>query len=253
MRKDWKHQSRRIGKAPRANAICVLVSGGLDSCVLLGMMAQRFKDIYPVYIRCGLRWEAAEIYWLKKYLSGLHRRTAASQRGGSKLWPKRNLHPLVILEVPVFDVYGSHWSLPASGRNRGRGAAARSGIPGKSSHDAEVYLPGRNLLLLSKAAVFCAQQGISSMAMGQLQGNPFPDATPKFLKLAEKTISIALDRPIRVFAPFRVLSKAKVIQLGMKLGLPLHQSFSCLAPTPRHQPCGECNKCAERGRGLSLQ
>jgi len=37
-----------------------------------------------------------------------------------------------------------------------------------------VYLPGRNIVLLGKAGVFCAAAGISRLAIGTLDHNPFP-------------------------------------------------------------------------------
>ena len=54
---------------PGDNAVCVLLSGGLDSCVLLSELVNKFDRVHPVYIRCGLLWEEAELYWLKKFLS----------------------------------------------------------------------------------------------------------------------------------------------------------------------------------------
>lgn len=91
--------------------VCVLASGGLDSCVLLGRMAQQFRETFPVYIRCGLRWERAEIYWLRKYLKALSRLSPGTRKRTETI-QHAVLHPLTVLNLPVRDVYGSHWSLP---------------------------------------------------------------------------------------------------------------------------------------------
>jgi len=192
------------------SSVCVLVSGGLDSCVMLAELAKRY-DVHPLFIRQGLRWEDAELRHLRRFLRAL------------------SLPPVTVLHLPVRDLYGAHWSV--TGRN----------IPGTTSRDEAVYLPGRNLLLLAKAAVFCAQRGIGTIAIGTLRGNPFADATPRFFR------NFARTSGVRVIAPFHRLTKAQVFRRGR--GLPLHLTFSCLNPT-RGRPCGRCNKCAERRRAF---
>lgn len=234
------------GKSP-GTRVCVLVSGGLDSCVLFGLMAQQFRETFPVYIRCGLRWEKAEIYWLRKYLKGIERWQREEKPTRTGAFHRSITHPLVTLSMPVRDLYQSHWSLP----NTSPSSKGEHEVPDWNSSDDRVYLPGRNLLLLAKASVYCAQHGIPTIAMGPLKGNPFPDATPRFFRSAEKTISSALNFQVRVWTPFMRTSKREVIQIGKQLGLPLEFSFSCLSPSPHHQPCGRCNKCAERAKAIS--
>lgn len=202
------------------SSACVLVSGGLDSAVLLGTALSRYETVHPLYLRCGLAWEAAELHWLRRFLRAL---------------PRGRLKPLTVLDVPAADVYGSHWSLTA--RN----------VPGASSRDEAVYLPGRNLLLLSKAAVFCALRGVPVLFLGTLRGNPFPDSTPRFFRTLERAVRLGLKHRISLRAPFSGMSKAQVLKKGR--ALPLHLTFSCLAPRGR-RPCGRCNKCAERARVL---
>jgi 7-cyano-7-deazaguanine synthase len=194
------------------NSVCVLVSGGLDSAVLVAGLAKRYRRVHPVFIRQGLRWEPAELRALRRFLRAAR------------------LPAPVVLDLPVRDLYGAHWSVT------GKGA------PGARSADAAVYLPGRNLLLLAKAAVFCQQHGIGTIAVGTLAGNPFPDATPRFFR------AFARVAGVRVVAPFRQLTKAQVIRRGRRL--PLRLTFSCLAPR-RGRPCGCCNKCAERRRAFA--
>ena len=43
--------------------------------------------------------------------------------------------------------------------------------------DEEVYLPGRNIVLLGKAGVYCAAADLDRLVIGTLDHNPFPDAT----------------------------------------------------------------------------
>ncbi len=204
----------------RGLTVGVLMSGGIDSAVVLQLLLRRGRRVQPVYVRCGLRWEPAEMWWLRRYL-----RAVRTPR----------LLPLRVLEAPVASLYGAHWSL--TGR----------GVPSARSADAAVYLPGRNLLLLSAAAIVCAQQGISTIALGTLGGNPFGDATPEFFSRMAAALSRALNRPMCILAPLRGKSKSAWVRAARQL--PLRLTFSCLNPSG-HQPCGRCNKCAERSRAL---
>jgi 7-cyano-7-deazaguanine synthase len=198
----------------------VLVSGGLDSAVALAEAA-REGPVAPVYIRSGLVWESAEMYWLGRFL----------QTVGAPA--------LVVLEMPVADLYGAHWSLTGDGS------------PGADSPDEAVYLPGRNLLLLSKTGVWAAENGCASIVMGPLAANPFPDGTRAFFDAMGEAIGLAmgLGGPLPVETPLSGLSKTEVVLRGA--ALPIELTFSCLNPTPDHGHCGECNKCAERRRGFA--
>ncbi len=214
--------SRRLDRTPAsADAVCVLVSGGLDSAVLAQALARRYARVFPLYVRAGLRWEPVEEYWLQRFLKSV------SSNGV--------MQPLTVARLPVGDVYGTHWSL--TGR----------GVPRARSADDAVYLPGRNLLLLSKAAVFCALREIPAVAMGPLKGNPFPDATPAFFRGFAQLASRALEFPLRVLTPLARLSKTQVIRSAR--GLPLGLTFSCMRPVGRRH-CGTCAKCEERQRGF---
>jgi 7-cyano-7-deazaguanine synthase len=104
-------------------------------------------------------------------------------------------------------------------------------------------------MLLSKAAVFCALHKIDTIAVGSLGHNPFPDATPKFFRDFATAAGEALNFRIKIIAPFRALTKEQVVRSGLRLRLPLHLSFSCIAPR-RGLHCGHCNKCAERQKAF---
>lgn len=190
---------------------------------MLALLAQRYRKVYPVFIRQGLAWETAELRSLRRYLQAA---------------PIRH-EPLTILHLPANDLYGSHWS--TTGRR----------VPGAKTPDQAVYLPGRNLMLLSKAAVFCALHRIDTIAVGSLGHNPFPDATPRFFRDFTAAASEALDFRIKVIAPFRKLTKEQVVRRGLRFNLPLHLSFSCISPK-NGLPCGHCNKCAERQTAFRL-
>lgn len=200
--------------------VAVLISGGVDSAVLCADLVARGRRVFPLYVRFGLRWEDAELASVGRFLQ-------AVQRPG--------LMPLQILEEPVADVYGPHWS------------TSGSSVPDARSGDEAVYLPGRNVLLIAKAAVWCLLREVDDLALGCLQSNPFPDSTTSFFRDYQAVLNLAMNGRIRLIRPLESRRKEDVIRMGAKL--PLHLTFSCLSPVgDRH--CGLCNKCAERRRGF---
>jgi len=200
--------------------VAALVSGGLDSAVLVASLAAAGRRVVPIFIRQGLRWEAAEHYWLRRWLPRCPGAVA----------------PLVTLDVPVGDLYDArHWSV--AGRR----------VPQARDPDEAVELPGRNLLLVAKAAVYGARHRISQITLGTLKGNPFADATPTFRRALSAALTAGLGRRVAVTAPLAALTKAQVIRRGR--ALPLGWTFSCIQPRGR-QHCGRCQKCGERRRGF---
>jgi len=200
---------------------CVLVSGGLDSALMLSRLLRSRTRVIPVYVRCGFTWEAAELYWLRRFLSAQRSARVAELR---------------VIDVPMRSLYGAHWSF------------SRRRTPGARSPDRAVYLPGRNLILLSLAGIVAARSRASTVALGILRSNPFSDATPRFLATMSQAISAALGTRVRVLAPVRHLSKAQL--LAGAGNVPLALTFSCLRPRAGHRHCGRCNKCAERRRAF---
>ena len=147
------------------------------------------------------------------------------------------LGPLARLDCPVDDTYaGTHWAL-------------RGTPPAYATADEEVYLVGRNVMLLAKAATWCAVNGIGRLALGLLRGNPFPDATPAFFAAMERALSLGLAHDVRIAAPFRALGKAEVVARGQSLGVPFELTLSCMSPVSDGASavhCGRCSKCRER-------
>ena len=202
----------------------VLLSGGLDSAVLVAEEAAR-GQVQPIYVSVGLAWEDAERQTIVRLLeSGVLGST---------------VQPLAALAVDMTDVYPSgHWAV--EGRP-----------PGYHTADEEVYLPGRNIVLLSKAGVYCAMARIGRLILGTLDHNPFPDATPVFRTAMAAALSAGLEHALQIDAPYAKVGKADVIRRGIALGLPLELTLSCMNPVspsppapPRH--CGLCSKCRER-------
>lgn len=197
----------------------ILISGGLDSAILLGDAVRRGERVQPLFIRCGLAWEAVEFLHLKRFLAAVD-------------CPM----PLVELEQPVADLYGTHWSI--TGEN----------VPTASDPDEMVFLPGRNVLLLAKAILWCHLNRVEEIALGSLATNPFPDATPEFFRSMQNVVNQAVEGTVRVVLPFAGMKKKEVMLLGR--GLPLEHTFSCIQPVDNVH-CGCCNKCAERKQAFN--
>lgn len=197
-------------------SVCVLASGGADSSILISDFLKQGFDVYPLYVRSGFYWEKVELAWLKRFLRAIKTST---------------LKPLAVTDVSMRGILKTHWSL--SGRR----------APKASDEDSSVYLPGRNIILLSQAALYSALRKIPIVAMATLKGNPFPDATPKFLKAMEKSLSTGLNFKIQIKAPYARFKKKEIIR---RVGdCPLALTFSCLKPRGMKH-CGRCNKCGER-------
>ncbi len=204
-----------------SSAVAVLCSGGLDSAVLLAVAMREHSPVHPLYMQCGLRWEGVERDHLERFLHAIAR---------------PGLAPLSVLQMPVADLYEQHWSL--TGKN----------VPDADSPDEAVYLPGRNVLLLGKAMIWCQLHRVPKLLLGILSANPFPDATPEFFTRFQAAVNQGIDGRIEIRRPFAGLSKSQVLHHAA--GLPLGLTFSCIQPVDgRH--CGRCNKCEERRRAFA--
>jgi len=200
---------------------CVLFSGGLDSAVLLALERRDASPdlVHPIHVRAGLAWEDAERRAIDRLLA------APAFASG--------VAPLTTLTVDMRDVYpATHWAVTGQ-------------PPAYDTPDEDVYLDGRNIVLLSKTAVLAARLKSPRIALGSLSDNPFPDATPAFFDTMARALSLGLGHTLAIATPLVAFHKDRVVHLGLELGVPLALSMSCMNPQgDRH--CGECSKCRER-------
>lgn len=215
----------------------VLFSAGLDSAVLLAdALARRTagETVQALHVSVGFAWEAEE--------------RAMAARLFAKPPFAGQARPPVMLSFDMRDVFPeTHW-------------AVRGTPPGFDTPDEDVFLDGRNVILTAKAAVYVARNAAvtdrsartagpprtsARLLMGTLAGNPFPDATAQFLDTQSRALSLGLDLPLAIEAPFATLHKSDVIRRGVKLGVPLELTLSCMQPADSMH-CGKCSKCRER-------
>ena len=201
--------------------LAVLVSGGLDSAVLLAEAVRSYPAVHPLYIQTGLFWEPVERLYLERFFAAI---------------PAPSLKPLVVLDEPVRDLYGgNHWYL--TGRD----------VPAAGTPNVNVFLPGRNVLLLAKSLLWCHLRGVPELAMAPLAANPFPDATPVFFDAFTAAVNRSVGGTVRVIRPYAHLHKNEV--LARTTGMPLEHTFSCIKPIANLH-CGVCSKCHERNQAF---
>ncbi len=200
--------------------LAVLTSGGLDSAILLAESVARKIVTHPLYVCAGHPWESQELAELRRLVANLD---------------SPHCRAPVVLQMPVTDLYGNHWSL--SGQS----------VPDENSADEAVFLPGRNVLLLAKGMLWCHLNGVPALAQGVLRGNPFPDATDCFYQDFEKVVNRAVGGSVRILRPYARLKKVEIMSRAGPI--PQRWSFSCIRPVAGKH-CGHCNKCAERRKAF---
>jgi 7-cyano-7-deazaguanine synthase len=202
--------------------VVVLASGGLDSCVLLGCVAELAGEVHPLFIRNGHPWEDAEAAALRRFVAAVGR---------------PQIRPVAERALPLRDLLDAHW-----GDDGYR--------PGFSDGYRANFIPGRNLALLSVAALFAFVRGADAVALGLLADNPYRDASPRFFAAFETLFAEGLGRPLTILTPFAGLPKEEVVRIGA--ALPLALSLSCVNPIDGEHCGNGCNKCAERQKAYAL-
>ena len=202
--------------SPIRPTVGVLLSGGLDSSILVARLLAEGHRVQPFYICTELLWQTEELAAARRFLEAI-RQSA--------------LNELVLLQMPLRDLYVDHWSV--SGQN----------TPDADSPDAAVFLPGRNALLLVKAALWCQMRGIEYLALAPLGTSPFADAAAPFFHDFQAALNCGDLPQLTILRPFDGFTKLQVMELGRHY--PLELTCSCIAPRGGLH-CGQCNKCAER-------
>jgi len=202
----------------------VLVSGGMDSCVVLALAA-RDHDLALLHVTYGQRtWrrELQSFHALADHY-GVSRRLVASigylrEIGGSSLLDER-------LPVP-------------------EGPPGR-GIP-------STYVPFRNAHLLAIAASWGEVMGARRIFFGAMEedSSGYPDCREAFVQAFNRLVEVG-TRPetrLEVVAPLLHLRKSEVVRLGVELGAPFELTWSCYQREDR--PCGRCESCVLRARAF---
>ncbi|MFH2127298.1 MAG: 7-cyano-7-deazaguanine synthase QueC [Pseudomonadota bacterium] len=215
---------------PRA---VVLLSGGLDSTTCMAMAKAQGFQCHALSVLYGQRHEV-EIQAARRVAQALgaaqHREIGVdlSAFGGSALTAD--------IEVP-----------------KGRSEADMSGgIP-------VTYVPARNTVFLSLALAWAETLDSTDLFIGvnALDYSGYPDCRPEFIMAFENLANLATKmsttqgRRIKIHAPLIRMTKAQIIQAGLKLGVDYGLTHSCYDPAPDGRPCGQCDSCLLRAKGFA--
>ncbi|APR54476.1 7-cyano-7-deazaguanine synthase QueC [Sphingomonas koreensis] len=204
-----------------------LVSGGLDSFV---SAARARAD--------GYRLLALSVDYNQRH----HVELAAARRIAQALGAERH----VVLPLDLSQFGGSALTADIDVPKDGVG----EDIP-------VTYVPARNTIFLSLALGWAEAAGARDLYIGvnALDYSGYPDCRPEFVEGFEKLAELATKAgvegaPFRIRAPLQFMSKADIVQEGMRLGLDLGLSWSCYDPAPGGLHCGLCDSCRLRSKGF---
>lgn len=192
----------------------LLASGGLDSTTLAYCLRSTGVNYEPLFIDYGQHCAATELETLRTVLP------SADSVG--------------IRVVNLADVY--------------RGTASRLIAEPDLWRDKlegeELYLPYRNLLLLSAAAAYAQARGRDVVYAAFINSNHAKeiDCSASFFDSLGRVL--ADYGGVRVEIPFRTMSKADVVRIAAEHDVPIGQTYSCQAAS--RVPCGACPNCVDR-------
>jgi len=123
-------------------------------------------------------------------------------------------------------------------------------MPMPEKFEQSIIVPFRNGIMLAIAAGYANSIGADAIFYGpQADDAPFfPDCRKEFVAAMSKAISIGTDSKLEVKNPLANKSKAEVIKLGAKLGVPLELTWSCYLNGEFH--CGRCESCNNRRKAF---
>lgn len=215
----------------RPEPAVVLLSGGMDSTVLLHYVVKRLGR-GPVH---GLSYDYGQ----------RHSRELQAAR-----WQAEEAG---IDEHRVVDVSFAA-ELVKSGTSLVRGGAEVPDLrelPEDSLDQPPTYVPNRNMLLLSVAAAYAEAQGIADVFYGAQAHDEYGywDCTRDFVERINALLALNRRTPVRIHAPFIDMGKRDLVPLGMELGVDFSHTWSCYRGG--ETACGACPTCAERRKAFA--
>lgn len=213
------------------NAALVLLSGGLDSTVLL-------HEVFKTY-RCP------KVYALAFDYGQRHVRELECARAQASLLRVDHL------EVVSMQFIGE---LVAGGSSLVTGGAE---VPDLSELQAgeldqpPTYVPNRNMMLLSIAAAYAEANGIRDIYYGAQAQDEYGywDCTQPFLDRVNAVLSLNRRETVTIHAPFIQSKKAELVMRGQALDVDFAQTWSCYRGGSH--PCNTCPTCVERANAFA--
>ncbi|KGM56611.1 7-cyano-7-deazaguanine synthase [Lysobacter arseniciresistens ZS79] len=211
------------------NAV-VLVSGGMDSAVVLAIAREQGFAVHALSVRYGQR-HTSELDAADRVARALgavaHKTVNVDLRsiGGSALTDE--------IDVPLDHV------------------PAAEEIP-------VTYVPARNTIMLSVALGWAEVLGAADIFCGvnAVDYSGYPDCRPEFIEAFERLANLATragveGAGIRVHAPLQHMSKADIAREGVRLGVDFADTVSCYQADADGRACGHCDACRLRAEGFA--
>lgn len=207
----------------------ILLSGGVDSCVLLAEALAQGKRCLSLSFDYGQR----------------HYQELAA---AADIAEHYGVEHLVLCLDPA--AFGSSSLLDATSSVPKGDELANEGIP-------STYVPGRNTLFLAYAMGQAELRGASEIhyAAHVDDAAGYPDCRPSFVEAFQGLLNVASKQSvegqgIRLVAPFLKMTKGEIIRRGQELQSPMEMTWSCYAPQG-DAPCGECLACTLRCKAFN--
>ena len=218
------------------NAV-VLVSGGMDSAVVIAIAREQGFAVHALSVRYGQR-HTSELDAADRVSKSLgavaHKTVNVDLRsiGGSALTDET-------ISVPTDD----------DGHAIGQ-AAAKDAIP-------VTYVPARNTIMLSVALGWAEVLGPADIFCGvnAVDYSGYPDCRPEFIAAFQSLANLATKAGVegaglRVHAPLQFMSKADIVREGLRLGVDFAETVSCYKADDQGRACGHCDACRLRAEGF---
>ena len=212
----------------KSNKALVLLSGGLDSSVVLSVCQDKGYDIYAISFDYGQR-HKVELEYAKFQATFFncisHEVFKMEFYGGSALTDD--------IKVP---------------KNRDSHSMSKD-IP-------VTYVPSRNIVFLSFASGYAECHDIDDIFIGvnAIDYSGYPDCRKNFIDNFEKLINKSTKKGLegskfKINTPLINLSKKDIIKLGHKNGVDFSMTSSCYSPKLKKN-CGVCDSCLLRKQGF---
>ena len=206
----------------------VLVSGGMDSAVVIALAREQGYQVYALSVSYGQRHNSE---------------LAASNRVSSALGAVE--HKTVSIDLRSIG---------------GSALTADIDVPLDTPDSAAIpvtYVPARNTIMLSIALGWAEVLGSSDIWCGvnAVDYSGYPDCRPAFIEAFEQLANLATKAGvegagIRVHAPLMRLSKADIAREGQRLGVDFSMTVSCYNADDQGRACGHCDACRLRAEGF---
>lgn len=113
-----------------------------------------------------------------------------------------------------------------------------------------VWVPNRNGTFLNIAAAFADSYGYDYIIFGanKEEGTTFPDNTQEFIDKINESFKYSTLKKPKVFAPLINLDKDDIVKSAVENNVPLKLTRSCYSIQDKH--CGVCESCVRLKRAL---